>query len=233
MDEQRALAERLKTVSHFKSLGLTDLLRIVSSGQVRKFRPGDTIFYEGETCAGMHVLIKGQVELQKAGPQGKISILSTIDPVIMFNEVAVLDGGENPFSAHAIQDCTIWQIHYEAFQSLLARYPQVGLGLLRVLATRNRQMLAQYEDISFRSVLARTAKLLLELSENGTKIIFRREHSLTKMAARISSVPEIISRSLSAFETQDLIEYDRNEILVTDPNELAKLAQISIITHVS
>ena len=161
MNEQRKLAKQLQTVSHFQSLGLTDLLYIVSSGQVRKFRAGDFIFHEGEGCAGMHVLIKGQVELQKTGPQGKTSILSIIDPVIMFNEVSVLDGGENPFSAYATQDCIIWQVSYEAFQSLLTRYPQVGLGLLRVLAKRNRQMLTQYEDVSFRSVLARTAKLLL------------------------------------------------------------------------
>jgi len=31
------------------------------------------------------------------------------------------------------------------------RYPMIGLGLLRVLAARTRNLMAQYEDLSFRS----------------------------------------------------------------------------------
>jgi CRP-like cAMP-binding protein len=227
MDEQRRLAEQLRTVGHFRKLSLTDLVHIVSSGWVRKFHAGEFIFHEGEPCAGMHVLIKGKVEIQKTGPQGKTGILSTIEPVIMFNEVAVLDGGVNPFTARATLDCTIWQVNYESFQSLLERYPQIGSGLLRVLARRNRQMLAQYEDVSFRSVLARTAKLLLELSANGTIHINRSEYSISNMAARIASVPEIISRSLNTFKEQGAIEYSRSEIIVTDTALLAEIAQVN------
>ncbi|GAB4421709.1 MAG: Crp/Fnr family transcriptional regulator [Anaerolineales bacterium] len=231
MDE-RHLAERLRTVHHFRNLGITDLLKIVSSGRVRRFHAEEFIFHEGEPCAGMHVLIQGQVEIQKTGPQGKTGILSTIEPVIMFNEVAVLDGGPNPFTAQATKDCTIWQVSYDSFQNLLERYPQIGLGLLRVLARRNRQMLAHYEDVSFRSVLARTAKLLLELSGNGAMKIKRSEYPISNMAARIASVPEIISRSLNTFKSQGAIQYDRSEIIVTNPDMLAEIAQVTT-TYIS
>ena len=55
-------------------------------------------------CAGMFVLLAGQVHLRKLGPQGQESILAVIEPVIMFNEVAVLDGGPNLTTAVAAQD---------------------------------------------------------------------------------------------------------------------------------
>lgn len=176
----------------------------------------------------MYVLLKGQVNLCKVGPHGQTSIIATIDPVIMFNEVAVLDGGANPFCARAVQDCLIWQISYEAFQHILNKHPQIGLGLLKVLARRNRKMLEQYEDLSFRPVLARVAKLLLDLSENGTKKIQRSDHPIHQLAARIASVPEAISRSLTTLKAQGVIEYDRAVIRVVAPEELARLAQVDI-----
>jgi CRP/FNR family cyclic AMP-dependent transcriptional regulator len=115
----------------------------------------------------MFVLMRGMVHLCKIGPQGQINIMAVVEPVIMFNEITVLDGGSNPVTAVAVKDCLIWQIGYDSFQALLEKIPQVGLSLLRVLARRNRQMIAQYEDLSFRSVIARTAKLILDLSEYG------------------------------------------------------------------
>ncbi len=227
MDELHQMAERLQRVPHFQHFSMTDLTAIISMGQMRHFRTGELIFQEGEPCSGMHVLLRGQVHLRKMGPLGQTNILSIIKPVIMFNEVAVLDGGVNPLSAQAVDDCLIWQISYDSFQILLERYPSMGLGLLKVLAQRNRQMLEHYEDISFRSVQARMAKLLLDLSENGTKNIARSQHPINEMAARIASVREAISRSLHSFKSRGFIQYDRTEIRILDPQSLAKLGQMA------
>jgi hypothetical protein len=134
MDELRQMAERLRQVQHFKHFSATDLTAIVSLGQVRHFRIGETIFQEGEPCSGMYVLLRGQVHLRKMGPQGQTNIVSIIEPVIMFNEVAVLDGGANPLSAEAVEDCRAWQISYDSFQILLQRKSNVtGIPLARWL----------------------------------------------------------------------------------------------------
>jgi CRP/FNR family transcriptional regulator len=174
----------------------------------------------------MFVLLTGQVHLCKLGPQGQESILAVIEPVIMFNEVAVLDGGPNPATAIAIQDCITWNVSCTAFRDLMRRYPQVGLGLLPVLAARNRFLISQYEDLSFRSVLARTAKLLLDLSQYGRQTIQRREHTIYEMAARIATVPEAVSRSLKTFKKDGCIVSTRASITVRQPEALARAAQI-------
>jgi len=226
MSELKRLADSLHSVQHFNHLNPVDLITIVSAGQVRHFQADQIIFSEGQPCAGMHVLILGEVHLKKTGPHGQTGILGIIKPVIMFNEVSVLDGEPNPISAYAVRDCTIWQISYDSFQALLQRYPQVGLSLLKVLAARNRQMISQYEDISFRPVLARVAKLLLDLSDYGKVKIKRNQHSISEMAARVASVPEAISRSLNALKTEGMIESSRTEIIVIAPVKLAQMAQL-------
>jgi CRP-like cAMP-binding protein len=213
-------------VSHFRGLAAKDLLAIVSAGRVCRFPAEAMIFLQDDPCSGMFVLLSGKVNLCRLGPQGQQHILSILNPVIMFNEVAVLDGGTNPVTAIAVQDCMLWQIQCAAFQEILQRYPQIGLGLLRVMAARNRRMIAQFDDLTFRTVMARTAKLLLELSEQGHKTILRRDHSIDTLASRLATVPEAVSRALNYIKKQGAIELTRATIIVRQPDQLASLAQV-------
>jgi CRP-like cAMP-binding protein len=221
-----ALIARLGNVPHFRGLAPADLQAIVLAGAIRRFRAGETIFLEDDACAGMFVLLSGEVHLFKQNPHGKQNILAVISPVIMFNEVAVLDGGPNPVSAMAAQESLVWRIAHASFQELLKRYPPVGLSLLRVMAERNRLLVAQYYDLSFRSVLARTAKLLLELSQNGQRTISRRENPVHLMAKRIATVPEAVSRSLKEIAKEGAISLTRSTIEVRLPWVVANLAQM-------
>lgn len=220
------LVESLGRVEHFKRLSEADRAAIVRAGQTRAFPAGAIIYREGEASAGMFVLFSGHVHLLKLGPQGQQSIVAEIEPVIMFNEVTVLDGGANLTTAIAVQECVTWNISHANFQALVQRYPMIGLGLLRVLAARTRNLMAQYEDLSFRSVLARTAKPLLDLSVRGTRPIQRKEYPNADLAARISTVPEALSRSLQVFRKNGDITCTRATITVNQPETLEKFAQV-------
>lgn len=222
------LAARMGRVSHFRQLSPLALASIVSAGRVRRFSAGSAIFHECQECAGMFVLIAGRVHLLKPGPAGQEQILAVIEPVIMFNEIAVLDGGPNPFTALAVRESLLWSICHEAFQRLLVKYPVIGTSLLRVLAARSRALILRCEDLSYRSVQARLAKLLLDLSRNGEHPISRGEHSIREMAALIGTVPELVSRSLHSLQDAGLITYSRTEIILISPDALARFAQIDL-----
>ena len=99
-----SLAVRLGRVSHFKGLSPSDLQAIVSVGKLMHYPAGSYLLMEDEACAGMFVLLSGEVLLCKLGPQGKQNIIAVVKPVIIFNEVAVLDGGTNPVTAQAQLD---------------------------------------------------------------------------------------------------------------------------------
>lgn len=231
METPETLADRLGNVSHFMKLPLADRLAIILAGQMRLFSPGTVIFSEEEPCAGMFVLLKGHVHICKLGPQGQQNIIADIQPVIMFNEVALLDGGPNPYTAIAAQNSFAWHITHPAYQKLLKRYAkdqymEVALGLLGIMSYRYRQLLDNYADLSFLTVPVRLAKLIYELSEQGQVTIDRRESSINEMAARIASVPEAISRSLNLLSCQGVISTTRTRITVLQPEELAKIANV-------
>lgn len=222
----QSLVARLGNVPFFKSMPLAALRDIVYAGHVRHYASDSALFREGEEAAGMHVLFRGQVNLCKVGLQGIEYIVHIIKPVIMFNEVTVIDGQPNPVTAVACGDTTTWQVSTEDYQILMQRYPEVGLGLLRIMAARNRVLLARYEDLISRPVLARTAKLLYSLSQAGRQPINRSDHPNQRIAAMAGTVPEAVSRSIKVLKENGVIECTRKLIMIQAIEQLMCFAQL-------
>lgn len=220
------LAQRLGSVEHFRRISPVELENIIQLGQIHSYHTGELICQENAPAEGLFVLLTGQIQLCKLSRQGQNAILAIYDPIRMFNEVAALDRGTNPLTAIAAEDSIVWRLSADQLEHLVLRYPQVGLGLLRVLAARNRYLITRYEDVSFRSVMARAAKLLLELSEAGTKPIDRRKYPVHQMAAQISTVPEAFSRALKALRSNDDIQCTGRIIQVINAARLLEIADI-------
>ena len=216
----------LNGVPHFKSFKPSDLLKIINSGRIKQYRKDRQIYREGDTSAGMFVLFTGKVHLCNYSCEGQIQIFSMIEPVIMFNEITAIDGGPNPATAIAVKDCLTWNIGYEAFENLVKQYPDpaIGLAMLRVMAGRSRDLIALCGDLSFRPVISRCAKLLFDLSKNGTKPIVRKEYPLSDLSARVATAPESISRSLSWLCKKGIITTDRNLITIINVDDLKEIA---------
>lgn len=220
------LREGLRRVRHFQHLGDEDLDRILTAGHIRRLEAGKIIFAEGDPSGGLFVLLKGRVHLVKLSQDGQESIMAAVEPVIMFNEVPALDEGPNAITALAVEESLVWWTDSHNFRLLLLEYPTMALGMLRVLATRNRLLVDHYEDLSFRTVPARAAKLLLDLSDNGQKPIDRVLYPNTELAARISTVPEAFSRSLSIFRKDGCLRTTRKHLIIVTPEKLEWYAQL-------
>ena len=67
-----ALTKRMSRLRYFRGLSLTDIGLIVKSGHIRTVRAGAVIVMEDAPCAGLFVLLSGQVHLfaGRAGSAG-------------------------------------------------------------------------------------------------------------------------------------------------------------------
>lgn len=220
------LVERLAKVNHFKGLPLTAISDIVFAGQLNRYKAGSILFHEGDACAGLFVIFKGHVHLYKLGIQGQESIITSIKPVIMFNEVPVLDGEPNTVSAIAVHDCLTWCISRDRFHALMKKYPELGTGLLMTMARRNRLLFNRYEDLLSRPVIARLAKVIIHLSDDGINSINRYHYDNQKFAALAATVPEAISRSIKILKEEGILEVTRGKIDVFSLDRLYEKAMI-------
>ena len=119
---QRLLAEEpakfkvLESNPYFNGLNPDILAEIILGMHLYKFERGEVIFWEGDECAGLHMIQSGSVQLYKISPQGRELVIKVLNEGATFNEVPVFDQQTNPINVSAIKDCEIWIIETEVIQ---------------------------------------------------------------------------------------------------------------------
>ena len=219
------LQNLLKSVRHFTSFSDQDRRAIIESGQVEMHTKNEIIFDEQGDNSGLFVLLSGQVELCRFSSSGQQVTIAVLEPVGMFNEVAALDGAPNPVTAIAVRDTTVWHITPDNLDNLLKRHPSLTLAVLRVMASRNRRLVSQIQNLASRSVVGRTAKLLLELSQDGELVINRRQNTNNQMAGRVATAPEAFSRALHSLRKTGCITCSSKTIEIEEPGHLAEVSE--------
>ncbi len=86
------MIDRMRDVPHFKNAPEALLRDIVTSGHIVTAPKDSLIFSEWIGKRRALCFVPGKVNLIKTGVQGQETIVLVIKPVIMFNEVSVLDG---------------------------------------------------------------------------------------------------------------------------------------------
>ncbi|MDP6101542.1 MAG: Crp/Fnr family transcriptional regulator, partial [Dehalococcoidia bacterium] len=122
----------------------------------------EVIILEGELCGAVYFVASGSVKVTRNSHEGRELVLRIMRKGDTFNEVPVFDGGLNPATVVALEPLRLYSIPVDKMWEIVRLYPQVTMNILRVFADRLRQMVTLAEDLSFRHVIGRLAKVLLE-----------------------------------------------------------------------
>lgn len=214
-----ALADFLRSVPYFSALSPEEIERIARETLERSFARGEVLFLEGEPCQGLYLVKTGRVRIFKSSPEGREQVLFTAGSGTTFNEVPVFDGGPNPASASALEATTVYIIPEETVLSLLVECPAAG-EIIKIFAGRLRHLSTVVEDLSFRSVVSRLARLLLDLAvpREGPSPVPRLTQE--EMATMVGSVRDVVGRGLRTLEKAGAIKLEGQRILVIDLEKL-------------
>lgn len=211
----------LKRLPYFAALTAGQMEEVLRQTKELAFARGELVFLEGEACQGLYVVKSGRVRVFKSSPEGREKVLLVAGPGDSFNDVPVFDGGPNPASGAAIEDSVLYLVPKKALLSLLDGCPP-AIAILKLMATRLRHLTAMVEDLSFRTVVSRVAKLLLDTAvvEGGPTHRFTQD----EMAAMVGSVRDVIGRALKLLQKEGAIKLEGRRILVIDADKLRDLA---------
>lgn len=214
--------EFLKSIPYFSELTLAELELVGKFIFEKTAERGELILLEGEPAEALYLVASGAVKCFKTSVDGKEQILTIALPGDSFNDVSAFDGGPNPTSAQAMGPVTLYGIRAGDLGVILRDSPQVSLNVAKVLAGRVRQLASLVEDLSFRHVIGRVAKILLKYAEDRTDSKPR----LTQrdMAAMAGTAREIVSRSLRALEDKGAIRLEQHRIVITNKETLNQMA---------
>jgi CRP/FNR family transcriptional regulator len=176
------------------------------------------------------VLLDGMVRLYRANPEGRLHTLSLLRAPAAFNEVAAIDGGCNPVNALAVTDVEAAIIAHGALLQLMANERALMGNALRVLARLNRDTLERLEDMTFRTIPSRLAKLFLHDSAYSGQIC-ETPSQLTQeeMAAILGTTREVVGRALRALLNAGLLSKHGRYFAIADRDGLAHLAENNVL----
>ena len=215
----------LKSIPYFSGLSQAGLDSLGKHVFEKKAGRGEILLFEGDLAENLYFVVAGVVKVFKTSADGKEQILQIIRPGETFNDVPVFSGGTNLAGAEAMGDVVLYLIRKSGLENVLREEPQLALNVIQILSQRVQHLVSLVEDLSFRHVTGRVAKVLLEYAGDGTG----EKPRLTQqeMAAMIGTAREMVGRSLKVLEEEGTIRMERHRIIITDQETLREMAGLT------
>ncbi len=220
--------EKIKALArnpYFQGLGGESLRELSQNTTLFSFERGESLFWEGDPCAGLHIVERGSVKLFRVSPNGRQHIMRVLDEGETCNEVPVFDGGLNPVNVEALEETSVWIVETEAVQSLMEKDPLFMQKTIQNLSRMMRHLVKLVSEMAFYQVTHRLARLIGELPAEELAATGARRWTQDEIAARLGTVREVVARSLRELERSGAIAMENRQIRVANPEVLAQWAE--------
>lgn len=195
---------------------------------LRHFNAGDTIFHEGDPGELLYVVKTGQVRIFVHGDGQETSVILFGRPGDIFGELAIVDGLPRSATATALVETWVYTLTREQFRAHMRRTPQLALNFMKMLTVRVRYNTMQVNSLASHTIARRLARLLLKLAQDygqvdqqGVRILANLND--TELASLIGASRESTNKTLNQFRRRALIERDKGDIIILDPDALREV----------
>lgn len=217
--------ELLSQVALFAGLTAPELDALVQRAVERRFADGDMLFWEGEPCAGIFILVQGQLKIFKTSSSGREMMLSLEAAPSTVAELPLFDGGPYPASVRSVGAALTYFINKTDFYQVCRQHPDVALKVLAVVGRRLRHLVMIVESVTFGSVTTRLARLLLQMKEQAGADEFPMALTHQELASRLGTVREVVSRNLARFRAEGLVQMQGQTLKILDLAGLQREAE--------
>ena len=209
----------------FASLSETETQALAQRAVERRFASDEMLFWEGEPCAGIFLILEGSVKIFKTSAGGREMMLALETAPSTVAELPLFDGGPYPASVRAVGAVAALFINKSDFQVVCRQYPDVALKILAVVGRRLRHLVGVVEAMTFGSVTQRLARLLLDASKEAGSDDFDLPLTHQELASRLGTVREVVSRNLARFRAEGLIRIQGRQIQILEREGLEHESQ--------
>ena len=155
--EKQDLRESLKQNILFQDLNFSELTLVQNIVNIRHYRPGETVFRQGEVGVGMYILVSGVVNIYVEEMLAQTSSAVTTHVTQLkagdfFGELALVENeGRRSASATAHEESLLIGFYKPDLIEIIERSPSAGVKILmrlgEVLGTRLRQTTARITEL--------------------------------------------------------------------------------------
>ena len=220
-------AETLVAATASRHLDLQDFeeagVRVIE----RRFAAKDTIFAPGDPDGQLYFLLEVTVRLYKIYGEYKEATVALLKDGGVFGELSLEEGPWQTVFAEALTDTRVIGVRKSILAEVVKRNPEFATRIFFSFSERLKQSEEVIDSLLDREVSTRLATLLMNLSERfgeedgtGTLIGIRLTHQ--DLANMIVSTREAVSKVMSEFQRDGVIETRKRRIVVSP--QLAKVS---------
>ena len=205
--------------------GQTELKKLAEAKETRHYHKKDIIFKEGEYPKRLFYVAKGKVKTFRSNEHGKEFITGVFNKGAFLGFQALLNEGPYKEYASAMEDAEICFIPKEDFLRLLEGSRDFTARFIKMLANNVVEKEEELLKLAYNSIRKRVADALVKLNkkymEDGeVKMNLMRDD----LAGLVGTTKESISRMLTEFKTEKLIDIDHQGVItVVNEKKLAGL----------
>lgn len=215
----------------FAGLDAAALAEVVRHAHTRRLRKGTRVFAQSDPADTCHALIDGRVKIVQQGPDGQQLVIRFVGPGETFGTAAVVVGTGYPGDAVAVADGVEITWSKDVMAALMERHPPIAMNALRIVGRRLREVQTRLREVSTERVERRVAHALLRLVRQagrrveggGVEIAF--PLSRQDLAEMTGTTLHTVSRIVSAWDGEGIVESGRQHLVIRKPHRLVALAE--------
>lgn len=213
----------------FAGVAPADLDALLAEARSARYPKNAAVFSQGEEAHSFFLLLHGHVRAAKTTPAGQQVVVRYITPGETFGVAVAIGLSHYPATATTVDESVALAWPSPAWPRLVERHPGLAANTLQAVGARLQESHNRVIEMATEQVERRVAHALLRLVqqagrkvEAGIEIDF--PISRQDIAEMTGTTLHTVSRILSAWESDGLVEGGRQRIVLRDPHRLFQLA---------
>lgn len=213
----------------FGSLTSEQIARLDCVFRPTRYRKSQILFFEGGMAQHVFALHAGLVKIVKSLESGKDRITRVLFPGELFGLEALTEA-TYPLTAVVLNDSEICAAARNEFLDFLRSNPDIALGMVRFLVGEVSRVRTQVTEMSFKDARMKVATLLLsfvssDITAPASTVSLTLPFSRQEISEILELSPETVSRTLSAFRRERLIEAHGRRMVIENLTGLQAAAR--------
>ena len=201
-----------------KGDGSQELKNLVAYKKVRNIKKGQVIYYDGDAIQGLYLVLSGKIKVAKLSEDGREFLTGIYHEDEYFGIHDAIVSKVHTEIAAAMEDSSICLLQKDQVDEILNKYPLMAMQFIHLLSNSLTQKEEQLVQLAYHSVRKRLAKTLMRIKEINNNHIFK--ISRDDLAAMAGMATETVSRTLSDFKEEKIIEKKGSEIHLLEEHKL-------------
>lgn len=198
---------QLKSTQIFKSISEEEIETIIKEVPFRTvdYKKGEVLFWEGDKCTGIGIVLDGEVEIHKGAIMGKKITITQIKPGDMFGEAIVFSTThEYPATVEALLDSKILFISKENILMMCSNYVQFVEKFMEILSNKILILNNKLSLLSLKSI--RQKILFYIIKESKDKKIMSINITKQEFSEILGVERPSLSRELIKMKEENIID---------------------------